>query len=263
MIIDRNGHATLVSEIGSGPPCVLVHGLGEDHRAWRRVVPVLALDRRVIMYDVRGHGGSSNGRAKGTLAQLGSDLAALLGALDIERAPVVGFSMGGLIGARCAIDHPDSVGALALVSTSPIVGDGAAAWYAERAQLGQDGAPELTSILARDTEALFRQKRDLDEGLRIRLEATRDPRGFGNACAALVALNKAPIIDELARVDVPALVVVGADDHHTSPEMAKALLAAVPGAEQCAVPHAGYSVPAEQGSQLARALLRWLGGLGL
>ena len=45
-------------EVGRGEPVVLVHGLGDDHRAWRRVVAPLMLTRRVVLYDLRGHGGS-------------------------------------------------------------------------------------------------------------------------------------------------------------------------------------------------------------
>ena len=62
-------------EVGRGEPVVLVHGLADDHRAWRRVVAPLMLTRRVVLYDLRGHGGSPLGDdADGSLAQLGADL---------------------------------------------------------------------------------------------------------------------------------------------------------------------------------------------
>jgi len=54
-------------EWGRGEPLVLVHGLGDDHRAWRKVLPWLALERRVIACDLRGHGQTTLGAADGTL----------------------------------------------------------------------------------------------------------------------------------------------------------------------------------------------------
>ena len=65
-------------EIGRGSPVVLIHGLADDHRLWRKAVPDLALRHRVILYDVRGHGQSTVGDADGTLDQLGADLARLM-----------------------------------------------------------------------------------------------------------------------------------------------------------------------------------------
>src|SRR5206468_473135 len=119
-------------EAGRGDPLVLIHGLGDDHRAWRRAVPDLMLRHRVVLYDLRGHGETTLGRPDGSLRQLGGDLVALLDALEIERARIAGFSLGGTVAMRTAIDHPDRVSALALVATSSRVGRGAADWYRER-----------------------------------------------------------------------------------------------------------------------------------
>src|ERR1700704_934900 len=84
-------------EIGRGSPLVLIHGLADDHRLWRRVIPELALRHRVILYDVRGHGQSTVGKPDGTLEQLGDDLNALMDAIGLESAAVAGFSLGGTI----------------------------------------------------------------------------------------------------------------------------------------------------------------------
>src|SRR5689334_14533060 len=93
-------------EVGRGEPLVLVHGLGDDHRAWRRSLPDLALRHRVILYDLRGRGQTSLGEPDGTLRQLGDDLVALMDAIAVDRADVAGFSLGGTIAMRVGIDHP-------------------------------------------------------------------------------------------------------------------------------------------------------------
>src|SRR5689334_11849835 len=96
-------------EVGRGEPLVLIHGLADDHRAWRRSLPDLALLHRVILYDLRGHGQTSPGEPDGTLRQLGDDLVALMDAIGLDRANVAGFSLGGTIAMRVAVDHPDRI----------------------------------------------------------------------------------------------------------------------------------------------------------
>lgn len=256
-------HSVAVSEVGTGDPVLLVHGIGEDHRGWRRALPDLMLERRVILYDLRGHGASTLGDGAETLSQFSDDLAGLLDALEIDRLPVVGFSMGGLIGARAAIDHPDRVSALATVSTSPVVGEGAAGWYGERARLGRESDESLRAILEKDTDGLFRDERDLAEGKRIRSEATSDLRGFANAAAALAALAVTPVADQLSRIEAPTLVVVGAEDDHTDPSMAGTLVSSIPDATLQAVPDAAYAVPVERGPELAHLLTGWFAELEL
>src|SRR6266550_1060044 len=90
-------------EAGRGEPLLLIHGLGDDHRAWRRAVPDLMLHHRVLMYDLRGHGETSQGAANATLRQLGDDLVALLDAIQLPRTHIAGFSLGGTIAMRTAI----------------------------------------------------------------------------------------------------------------------------------------------------------------
>ena len=164
-------------EVGRGEPVVLVHGLGDDHRAWRRVVAPLMLTRRVVLYDLRGHGGSPLGDdADGSLAQLGADLIEVLDDAGIERATIAGFSLGGTIAMRAAIDTPDRVSALALIGTSSRVNSAARGWYEERAALVANDDPELRATLDKDTEDVYRNRpEEIEAGLRIRRESTARP----------------------------------------------------------------------------------------
>src|SRR5205807_1973097 len=82
-----------------------------------------------------GHGQTSLGLPDGTLRQLGADLVALLDALGIERARVAGFSLGGTIAMRVAVDNPARVRGLVLVATSSRVGRAAADWYRQRVEM--------------------------------------------------------------------------------------------------------------------------------
>src|SRR5438094_8877586 len=142
-------------ETGRGDPLILIHGLADDHRAWRKTLPDLMLRQRVLMYDLRGHGETSLGTADGTLRQLGDDLAARMDALDLERADVAGFSLGGTIAMRLAIDHPDRLRGLALVATSSRVGRAAADWYRQRVEMVDRNDAQLRETLDKDTADVY------------------------------------------------------------------------------------------------------------
>ena len=247
-------------EAGRGDPLVLVHGLGDDHRAWRRTLPDLLLRHRVLMYDLRGHGETTLGEADGSLRQLGQDLVALLDALQIERARVAGFSLGGTIAMRAAIDHRDRVSALALVATSSRVGRAAAEWYRERVSMVENSDSWLRETLDRDTAEVYAQSpNELEEGLTIRRQSTADPRGYGNACKAMAGLNAAPLDPELGQIKTPTLIVASDHDQHCPPKAAEIIAAGIPGSRVEIVREAGHAIPVERPKELAAAINKFLG----
>jgi pimeloyl-ACP methyl ester carboxylesterase len=241
-------------EWGRGDPIVLVHGLGDDHRAWRRVLPWLAVERRVIAYDLRGHGQTTLGEPDGTLGQLAGDLVALLDAIGLERADLCGFSLGGTIVLRTAIDHPGRVGRLLPVATSSRVGRAAAPWYEERARLADEGA--LLPVLEEDTrEQLAGASDQLADHLTIRRQSTADPRGFANACRAMARLNAEPLDPDLGRVEAPTLVIAAENDALCPPRAGEIIVAGVPGARLEVIPGSGHQVEVERPEELSRAIL--------
>src|SRR5260370_24318989 len=136
-------------EVGRGEPLILIHGLADDHRSWRRALPALVLRHRVLMYDLRGHGETSLGRPEGTLTQLGTDLASLMDAAGVDGAHIAGFSLGGTIAMRLAIDYPSRVRGLVLVATSSRVGRTAADWYQQPVDMVKRNDPLLRAPMVR------------------------------------------------------------------------------------------------------------------
>jgi len=239
-------------EAGRGDPLILIHGLADDHRAWRRTMPDLMLRRRVVLYDLRGHGETSLGTPDCTLRQLGTDLVALMDALDLERADIAGFSLGGTIAMRAAVDRPERVRNLVLVATSSRVGKSAADWYLERVAMVERGDPGLRATLDGDTGDVYAQSpQELEDGLLIRRQATSDPRGYGNACAAMAALNAAPLDPELVRIAAPTLVVASDRDQHCPPKAAAIIAAGIAGSKLEVIEGAGHPIPVERPTQLA------------
>jgi pimeloyl-ACP methyl ester carboxylesterase len=246
-------------QAGRGDPLILVHGLADDHRAWRRALPDLMLRHRVLMYDLRGHGETTLGNAKASLAQLGSDLVALMDALLVERAAVAGFSLGGTIAMRAAIDHPERFDALALVATSSRVGRAAADWYRQRVEMVEREDPQLRETLDRDTADVYAQSpSEVEEGLLIRRQSTADPRGYGNACAAMAALNSSPLDPELSRITAPTLIVASELDQHCPPKAGEIICAGIKGSRLEVIPDAGHPIPVERPRELARSIISFL-----
>ena len=103
---------------GQGPPLLLLHGLGGSHDDWRRQVPVFARRYRVVAPDLRGFGDSER-QEPFTVQQHARDMAALLGALGLPRAHVVGLSMGGAVAMELALSDPARVAGLVLANTAP------------------------------------------------------------------------------------------------------------------------------------------------
>lgn len=99
-----------------GPAVLLVHALGVDQRMWEPVLDRLAVGRRVITYDVRGHGTAAAAPIPFTMADLAADLLGVLDACELESAHVAGLSMGGAIAQSAAVADPARFASLTLVA---------------------------------------------------------------------------------------------------------------------------------------------------
>jgi 3-oxoadipate enol-lactonase len=246
-------------EVGRGSPLVLVHGLADDHRAWRRVLPHLVLEHRVVLYDFRGHGESSLGRPAGTLTQLAGDLVALLDAIGLGKTSLAGFSLGGTIVMRFAIDHPDRVDRLVPVATSSRVGRAAAEWYVDRAAMADGGPEQLLPHLEQDTREQFASAPELAaEHMLIRRQSTADPRGYANACRAMARLRDEPLDPELGAIGAPTLVVAAKDDKLCPPRAAEIIASGIRGSRVEVVPASGHQLPVQQPDALAGLMVEFL-----
>lgn len=222
-------------------------------------MPQLALDHWVIAYDLRGHGETALGRADGSPEQLATDLVSLLDVLELERADLVGFSLGGTVVLRAAIDHPRRVRRLVPVATSSRVGRAAVAWYRERAALAERGSAALHPVLRDDTARQLEGAPDeLEAHWRIRQQSTADPAGFANGCRAMVRLGAEPLDPHLSEIRAPTLVVAAALDPLCPPRAGEIIAAGVPGARLTVIPGCGHQVPIEKPAELSRAILEFL-----
>ncbi len=257
---------TLAGEsAGQGQAVVLLHGL----TATRRYVVMgsRALERsgrRVLAYDARGHGRSSPapGRAYG-YEHLAADLLAVLDAQAVQRAVLAGASMGAHTAVRFALEHPDRVAALALITPAydpqaPAQGAEMARWDVLAAGLREGGVEGF--IRAYDLSALPEAWRSTTETvLRQRLEAHEHPLAVADALEVVPRSQPFERIADLAGLDAPTLVVASRDEADPGHPLRVGELWAgtIPGAELLVEdPSPPLRSPiAWQGGQLSRALI--------
>src|SRR3954449_11798122 len=112
-----HGHRRAFVRAGSGPPLLLLHGIGNNCQTWNGVVDRLAASHTVIAPDLLGHGNSDKPRGDYSIAAYANGMRDLLSVLDIEQASVVGHSLGGGIALQFAYQFPERCERLALVGS--------------------------------------------------------------------------------------------------------------------------------------------------
>jgi pimeloyl-ACP methyl ester carboxylesterase len=116
-----NGSRVSYIEMGEGPPLVFVHGLAGCWQNWLENIPHFARSHRVIAIDLPGFGDSELPHEEISMPGYGRLVDAFLGEIDVERASIVGNSMGGFIAAEVTVSHPERVDKLALVSAAGVM----------------------------------------------------------------------------------------------------------------------------------------------
>ena len=228
---------------GSNATAVLIHGLSEERSVWSRQAGFLQRSMKTVSYDVRGFGASPVGAGNGSVGQMADDLAQLVSFLDSGPAWLVGFSMGGVIAQRFALDFPEMVKGLVLVASSCTVGRPGQVFFKERIeQVSEGGLEAIASITQSDAPGCFSMGDEglIAEYLQLRTAAVRDPDGYLNACRAMLRLADEPMIQDLGAIDCPTAVIAGELDPYCPPRASKMIADAIPGAELTVVPGAGH-----------------------
>ncbi|UVF17534.1 3-oxoadipate enol-lactonase [Microvirga terrae] len=243
-----------------GPALVFVNSLGSDLRIWQDVVPAFADRYRIVLYDKRGHGLSDAPPAPYTIDDHTDDLLALLDQLKVDRAAVVGLSVGGMIGQRIAVRAPERVRALVLCCTAAKIGTSES--WAERIAAVEDGGiePIADAVLQRWFTPLFRETRpDEVVGWRNMLVRTPD-HGYAGTCAAI---RDADLRPDAGRIAAPTLCVAGDQDGSTPADVVKGTADLIPGARFALIDGAGHIPCVEKPAVLSRLIGQHLEEAGL
>lgn len=239
MKLIANGIAQFYRRVGSGPPLILIHALGLSHELWKPQIPQLAAMYDVVAYDLRGHGDTDIPPGPYTLADFAEDLAGLLDALGFERTHLVGISLGGMIAQEFALTWPDRVRSLLLADTASEYPPEARRQFAERARVAEERGigPLIEPTLERWFTPEFRRDHSAEVAWIRDLLGSAHPTGYAASCRAIA---QADLTERLVNVTAPTLVVVGSEDHSTTPEMALQIHEHIPGSRYQVIPGAAH-----------------------
>jgi 3-oxoadipate enol-lactonase len=259
----------VVEEGTDGEPVVFSHGMMRSHRMFDSQAAVLHERYRCIRYDHRGQGLSEITREPVVeLETVYGDAVALIEELGVAPCHWVGLSMGGMVGIRLAARRPDLVRSLILLETT-----------AERDHLRARAQGRLSLAVRALLGSKLAAKVLVGPTMQIFYGATfrHDPARAAEFAAEHASfeaairdtpfgvvrgvLNRPPVVDELANIRLPVLVIVGNQDAATPPHMARSLAAAIPGARLEIVADAGHTSSVEQPAAVTALIERFLVGL--
>jgi pimeloyl-ACP methyl ester carboxylesterase len=228
----------------SAPPIGLLEGMGGDIPGWRRNIPVLATELRVLAYDFRGNGNSDEPTGPVTMATFVDDTTALLDALGIERAHVYGQSFGGMVAQELALTRPERVRTLILGCTH--VGP----WHVIRKETKVPKGEPWRAMYAPGFPDLHPDH--VAEDLRVGAAQPRHPEGGRRQWEAMQGFDS---FDRLPTLRVPTLILHGTEDQAVAVENAELLAERIPDAELVLLEGAGHLYHSEQAATADAAVL--------
>jgi pimeloyl-ACP methyl ester carboxylesterase len=242
----------LHSEVrGTGPAILLTHGFASSSHMFAATIEDLAADHTTITWDLRGHGRSDAPAdpAEYSVAHCLADMAGLLDGAGVQRAVLLGHSLGGYLSLEFALALPERVAGLVLVDTGP----------GYRSDRGRDGWNEMAEGYARELEA--KGLDGLPGSAELRADVHRSAQGLALAAHGILRQSDGHVIDALPTISVPTLVVVGERDE---PFLAGSRYMAdkIRGASLAVIEGAGHAPPVTHPAAFNGALRAFLARLG-
>ncbi len=247
----------LVEGPEDAPVVLLSNSLGATMAMWEPQLAALTERYRVVRYDTRGHGGSPTVPGDATIDDLADDAVALLDRLGVEKAHVVGLSIGGMTGLRLAVREPHRVDRLVVLCSSAYTGNPDA--WRDRAQTARtEGTGALAdAVVARwFTPGWAAEHPEYVAEMRATIAGT-DDEGYASCCAVVGAMDQR---GDLGSITAPTLVVSGLEDPSLPPEHQRAIADGIPSATLLELTPAAHIANIEQPERVTEALLAHLGG---
>ena len=258
-----------VASSGQGSALLMLHGFTGSATTWDFLRPALEDRHRLIAVDLPGHGRSSSPSDPGrySLDRLAVDLSALLDSLDVERAAIMGYSMGGRAALRFAVAQPNRISALILESTSPGLRDAA-----ERDARATSDALLADAIERDGVEAfvsrwerlpLWQSQRAMPDAGRKALHEQRlanNARGLANSLRGAGSGAYQDVLNVARSIVSPALIIVGELDTKYV-DLGRQLAHAIPNATLQIVGNCGHAVHLEKPDAFAASIGSFLAAI--
>jgi len=235
---------------------VLSNSLGATHEMWEPQVRALAERFRVVRYDTRGHGRSPVPDGPYSIDDLADDLVVLLDRLDIERAHLVGLSLGGMTCLRVAARNSSRVDRLGLLCTSALLSP-SSSWQQRARSVRTSGTSAIAeAVVERWYTAEFRIAWPGRVAAAAEMISATPAEGYAGCCDAIARMD---LTLDLSRISAPTLCLAGADDPATPPAHLELIAAGVQNGRCLVVPNAAHLANDEQPGIVNAALLEHLG----
>ncbi len=240
-------------EHGQGTPVIFLHGFPFDHTIWNPIVPLLEGEARLILPDLRGFGRSPVTDDIYTMRLLAEDIRQLMDRIGLEKAVVVGHSMGGYVSLAFSCAYPCRVCGLGLVATQ------AAADSAERRQARYKAADAVTHkgarVVASDMVNSLTPKKELLRPIK-NLILQAPPVGIVGALKGMA--ERSDMTGSLSRISVPAVVVAGLADQLLPLDKQQTMAQMLPKGWLVEIQNAGHMLMLEEPDQVAGAVRQLL-----
>ncbi len=255
----NNGSVYEVSGPIDAPVIVFVHGLGLNRHVWDEYVSEFAQRYRVLNYDLFGHGESARPRGKPSLTMFSEQLLGLLDELVIDQCSIIGFSLGGMINRRFAMDHPERLHALAVLN-SPHEREPAAQELVEQRALdsaaGGPGATLDATIERWFTADFIEANPDFIAKVRGWVLAN-DPESYA-LCRQVLAFGVVELIRPQPPITHPTLIMTCENDSGSTPSMSQSIASEITGSQVIVVPGLQHMGLTENPSFFITALVDFL-----
>lgn len=215
-----------------GPAIVLIHGLGLSRQLWTPHLDAFTDRFCVVNYDLYGHGDSAPLTGDASLRLYGDQIASLMDHVDIDRAAIVGFSIGGMINRRFVLDHGARASSLAILNSPHNRGEQAQEQVEARALTVRDQGAMATmdaALVRWFTPGHLDHHPEHEAAVRMWRNQVH-PESYAQA-AWVLANGVRELIAPTPPVAIPTLVMTGENDSGSTPAMAHAIAAEIDGAE--------------------------------
>ena len=257
---EANGVNLYYEVHGEGYPVVLISGLGSQGQSWDTQVPIYSKHYKIVVFDNRGAGKSDKPKAPYSTEQMADDTAALMDALSIDRAHVVGKSMGGMIAQWMAIKYPERVSRIVMGCSSASrdkVGNGIL-------KMGREIASKvgLRAVWFMALHLGYSRKyieANIDRLNKVSELLTEDPEALEGYIGQSFACEGHDTTELLPGIKAPAFVMMGDSDLITAPERTRELSMLIPTAELCVFSDVGHGFWRERQQEVDSLVLHFLG----
>lgn len=256
----NNGVRIHWEDTGSGPPLLLIMGLGYSHEMWHRTTPLVSQQFRTILFDNRGVGKSDVPAGPYPITTMAADAAAVLDAAGIESADVYGVSMGGMIAQEFALQYPGRVRKLILGCTAP----GGPKVVRADPEVNQVLLMRGNMSIEEGIEAMVPYIYDagtprsrIDEDLAIRRRTYPKAEAYTAQLQGILAWES---YSRLNQIKAPTLVIHGETDRLVPPGNGRLIAESIAGSKLVMIPHASHIYMTDQPETSHKAVMDFLLG---